>query len=340
MARAPKTKATVGSKKPAALSIAVILPCYKETAHILDVIKGIGPCVSAIYVVDDDCPDQTGAYVEKNCKDRRVRVIFQKSNTGVGGAMVAGYQAALQDNHDIFVKMDGDGQMDASLIPTIIAPLVENRADYAKGNRFHKIEAVSKMPVSRIFGNICLSFLSKMSSGYWSVFDPTNGFTALHRTAARRLPLEQLSKGYFFESDMLFRLAMIRAVIEDVPMNAIYGNEKSGIRIPKIIPEFIVKHFISTCKRLYFTYFLRDFGLPGLQLILGGLMFGFGVIFGLIEWYHSSTSGIPATAGTVIVAALPVILGSQFLISFLNHDTRNAPTKPLQSDPSPLASAD
>jgi len=328
----PAPSSPSAKKKKAAVfapSVAVILPCYRETAHILGVIEGIGPEVSAIYVVDDDCPDKTGAFVEEKCADKRVRVIFQRPNTGVGGAMVRGYREALEDGHDILVKMDGDGQMDASLIANLIAPILGKRADYVKGNRFHKMESVSAMPKSRIIGNIVLSFMSKLSSGYWSVFDPTNGFTALHKTAAARLPLDRLSKGYFFESDMLFRLGMVRAVVEDIPMDAIYGTETSGISIPKIIPEFIAKHYMCACKRIYFTYFLSDFGLPGMQLLLGKLLLAFGLVFGGIKWMESDATGIPATAGTVVLAALPIILGMQFLISFLNHDTKNMPTKPL-----------
>lgn len=291
--------------------------------------------VSSIYVVDDACPDHTGKYVTENTKDKRVQVIELTENQGVGGAMVAGYSAALSDDHDIVVKMDGDGQMDPDLIPDIIAPIVEGRADYTKGNRFHKIDAVSQMPTSRVIGNIGLSFLSKLSSGYWSVFDPTNGFTAIHKTALRNLPLGRLSKRYFFESDMLFHLGMIRAVIEDVPMVAIYGDEESGISIPKIIPEFIAKHFVRTCKRLYFNYFLRDFGWPGLQLILGIFLVSFGGIFGGLEWHSSIETGVPATAGTVIIAALPILLGAQMLFSFLNHDSRSAPTRPLAAKTRP-----
>ncbi len=331
MAHPPKRSTTKKAKNTLSASVAVILPCYRETRHILAVIENIGPEAAAIYVVDDACPDHTGAYVEENCRDERVRVIRQPQNTGVGGAMVTGYKQALKDGHKVLVKMDGDGQMDPRLIPKLIAPLLEGRADYTKGNRFHKIEALSAMPKPRIVGNIALSFFSKLSSGYWAVFDPTNGFTALHHTAAERLAFERLSSGYFFESDMLFQLGMIRAVVEDVPMDAIYGDEQSGISIPKIIPEFIAKHSINAIKRIYFNYFLRDFGLPGLQLLTGKLLLGFGLIFGGYEWHLSSTTGTPATAGTVILAALPIILGSQFMISFLSYDSRNAPVIPLQN---------
>ena len=330
MAKLTSAATFKSARKKPSHSIAVILPCYRETAHILPVIENIGAEVQAVYVVDDACPDHTGDYVHKNCTDKRVRVIRQDVNTGVGGAMVTGYQQALKDGHDILVKMDGDGQMDPKLIPKMIAPILDKKADYVKGNRFHKIEAVVAMPKTRIFGNVCLSFLSKLSSGYWAIFDPTNGFTALHKTAAERLSFARVSKSYFFESDMLFRLGMIGAVVKDVPMDAAYGSEVSGISIPKVIPEFFAKHMINTCKRIYFNYFLQDFGLTSLQFLLGKILMWFGLIFGGMHWYESSVSGVPASAGTVVLAALPIILGSQFIISFLNFDIRNFPTVSLQ----------
>ena len=129
---------------------------------------------------------------------------------------------------------------------------------------------------------------------------------------------------------MLFRLGIIGAVVKDVPMDAAYGSEVSGISIPKVIPEFFAKHMINTCKRIYFNYFLQDFGLTSLQFLLGKILLWFGLIFGGMHWYESSVSGVPASAGTVVLAALPIILGSQFIISFLNFDIRNFPTVSLQ----------
>jgi len=238
--------------------IAVVIPCYRETGHVLDVLADIGPEVMAIFVVDDACPDGTGDLVEDANTDPRVRVVRNALNSGVGGATIAGYRAALTTDAEIIVKIDGDGQMDPKLIPVISAPIAEGRADYAKGNRFHRIQAVRDMPGTRIVGNFALSFLSKLSSGYWNVFDPTNGFTAIHRKAANDLPLDMLSKGFFFESDILFQLGLIRAVVEDVPMAARYGQETSGIYIPRVVPEFLFKHALNTCKRIVFNYFVRD----------------------------------------------------------------------------------
>jgi dolichol-phosphate mannosyltransferase len=96
---------------------------------------------------------------------------------------MAGYRAAMSNGADILVKVDGDGQISPRLIPLLIAPLLRGEADYAKGNRFYSIYNIRQMPRTRLFGNAVLSFLTKLSSGYWSIFDPTNGFTAVHVAA-------------------------------------------------------------------------------------------------------------------------------------------------------------
>ncbi len=310
--------------------IAVIMPCFRETAHVLDVIGGIGDEVAHIIVVDDACPDKTGDHVEANCRDPRVVVLRHELNTGVGGATLSGYRRALELGCDIAVKVDGDGQMDPALVPVLVQPIVDGEADYTKGNRFHQFQAVGDMPAMRITGNMILSFASKLSSGYWDIFDTTNGFTAIHGKVLALIPLDIISKGYFFESDMLFRLGQIRAVVRDIPMQARYGTEKSAISIPKIIPEFLFKHTINTWKRIFHAYFVREFNVASIQLVVGKIMLLFGIIYGAYWWHDSNVTDVPATAGTVILAALPIILGSQFLINFLNFDTRNMPKTPLQ----------
>ncbi|MBL6932107.1 MAG: glycosyltransferase family 2 protein [Rhodospirillales bacterium] len=317
------------SKKVSSGQIAVVIPCYRETSHILDVIKAIGKEVSRIYVIDDACPDKTGEHVKAHCSDPRVEVLIQKNNTGVGGATMNGYKRAIEDGAEIIVKVDGDGQMDPSLIAKLVAPLLEGEADYVKGNRFYNLDGLSEMPRVRIFGNLALSFASKASSGYWNIFDPTNGFTAIHIDAAKQLPFEKIDNGFFFESDMLFRLNMMRAVVVDMPMPARYGKEESSLKIRNIILSFIARHYSNAVKRIFYSYFIRDFGVQSIELVLGNLLLLFGVLYGTLSWHESSATGIPATAGTVILAALPIILGSQMLIAFLNFDTKNVPSKPL-----------
>jgi glycosyltransferase involved in cell wall biosynthesis len=309
--------------------IAVVIPCYKVRDHILGVLAGIGPEVAAIYVVDDACPENTGEHVRKNCADSRVRVIRNERNLGVGGATMRGYREALGEEMDILVKLDGDGQMDPHRIPSIVRPLLDGNADYAKGNRFFDLDDVTGMPKTRFIGNAILSFVNKMSSGYWDVMDPTNGYTALHATVCRALPLEKIAKDYFFESDMLFRLATLRAVVVDVPMPARYGAELSNLRVGHAAATFPRHFLVRTFKRFFYSYFLRDFNAGTVQFLIGLALVLGGGIFGAIHWYRSIHTGIPATPGTVIVAALPILIGGHLLIAALNYDISNVPRRPL-----------
>lgn len=305
--------------------IAVVIPCFRARERVLDVLARIGPECGAIYVVDDACPEGSGKHVETHCRDPRVRVLYHAENRGVGGATLSGYQAALAAGAGVLVKLDADGQMDPALIPTLVAPIRAGEADYTKGNRFFDLEGVRAMPLVRLLGNSALSFLSKLSSGYWELFDPTNGFTALHAAVARRLPWAKLSRRYFFESDLLFRLGTLRAVVVDVPMTAVYGDEASSLVVWRVLPEFAWKHLVNTGKRLFYGYYLRDFSFASLELVLGALLVAGGSWFGIDRWRAGSQAGVSQTSGTVMLAALPVLLGVQLVLGFLSHDMHNAP---------------
>lgn len=311
-------------------TLAVVIPCYKVKAHVIDVIGRIGSDVSAIFAVDDACPDGSGEHILKNSSDPRVQVLFHDKNKGVGGAVMTGYRAAMEAGADVIVKVDGDGQMDPALIPAIARPVIDGRADYAKGNRFHSIWNVRQMPRVRLFGNAALSFITKLSSGYWSVFDPTNGFTAVHAEALRRIEFSNVSERYFFESDMLINLGNARAVVYDVPMAAYYGDEQSNLKIGQVIGQFFSKNVKELCKRILYTYFMRDFSLASAQLLMGTMFLLFGSIFGAWGWYQSISTGATASTGTVMIAVLPIILGFQLLLSFLGFDMTNEPKTPIQ----------
>ncbi|MBZ0325586.1 MAG: glycosyltransferase family 2 protein [Alphaproteobacteria bacterium] len=311
------------------MKIGIVIPCYKVKRHILSVLDGIGDEAQAVYVVDDCCPEGTGDFVEQSCRRPNLRVLRHDRNKGVGGAVMTGYRQALADGMDILVKLDGDGQMNPALVPALVRPIVNLEADYVKGNRFGSLYDVSAMPRIRLFGNAVLSFVTKFSSGYWRIFDPTNGFTALSATAARRLDFAKISERYFFETDMLINLGGIRAVVRDFPMQATYRDEVSNLRIRHVVPGFLAKHVRLAAKRLLYTYFLRDFSIASVNLVVGLVFLLFGTIFGGVEWYRSAMSGIPASTGTVMIAVLPIILGVQLLIAFLSHDIGNDPTVPL-----------
>ena len=311
-------------------AVAVVIPSYKVTKHILGVISEIGKEVQAIYVVDDACPDGSGKLVQDQCKDKRVKVLFHDVNLGVGGAVVTGYKAALADGHEVIVKLDGDGQMDPKDIPTLIRPVLEGRADYAKGNRFDSIEDLEAMPAIRIFGNAVLSIMSKISSGYWNVTDPTNGYTAIHASALKKVQLDKLRKTYFFESDLLFRLSLIRAVVHDVVLPARYGEEVSNLRISKVIFEFPIRHTANFLKRIFYLHYLREWTVSSIELPAGLILFFWGLVFGLQRWMDSNATGVPATAGSVMLSVTPMILGFQLLLAFVNYDVSSVPNRPRQ----------
>lgn len=309
--------------------VAVVIPCYRVTRHILGVLDGIPEWVWRIYVVDDQCPDGSGQVVRANSRDSRVVVMDNAVNLGVGGAVMAGYSRAARDGADIIVKMDGDGQMDPGLLPRFIAPIASGEADYTKGNRFYDLAQIGQMPGIRILGNAGLSFMTKISSGYWDIFDPTNGYTAIHARVVPKLPMGKISKRYFFETDMLFRLNTLRAVVVDVPMDAKYGDEESGLKIGRIFFDFLSKHARNTCKRIFYNYFLRDMSLASIEFLGGSVLLAGGLVSGTYFWAAAAGAGVPASAGTVMLSALPVILGLQLLLGFVAFDIASVPRRAI-----------
>lgn len=305
--------------------LVVVIPSYRVRAHILSVLDRIGPEVGLIYVVDDACPEGSGRFVEENATDPRVRVIRNAENQGVGGATMVGMKQAAADGADVVIKIDGDGQMDPALIPSFVGVILSGEADYAKGNRFFELEGLTSMPLGRLIGNAGLSFLSKISSGYWHSFDPTNGYVAIHAGLVDLLPLDKISKRYFFESDLLFRLNILTARVVDVPMHALYADEVSSMKPLREIPRFASAHMRNFAKRICYNYFLRNFSLASLELALGMLLLLFGVAYGLANWGMDE----PATAGTVMIAALPIIIGFQLLLAFINYDIQSVPRAAL-----------
>jgi glycosyltransferase involved in cell wall biosynthesis len=306
-----------------------VIPAFKVSGQILETIKAIGPEVDHIIVVDDACPERSGELVRRRSSDSRVEVIAHEINLGVGGALKSGYKRALELQVDVIVKIDGDGQMDVSRIPEMVRYIFEGEADYVKGNRFFDIETVQSMPKLRILGNLALSFFAKFSTGYWRIFDPNNGFTAISSTALTRIQLRKVDNRYFFESDMLFRLNLVKAVVIDFPMQAIYGNERSNLRIRRVLFEFPVKHLRNFFKRVAYTYYLRDFTLASLELPIGLFLTSFGVISGLVNFVTSRELNQATPTGTLILISMSVLVGIQLILSFFSYDIDSSPAKPI-----------
>ena len=307
----------------------MVIPCYKVAPFLTKVLANIGPEVSAIYCVIDGCGlGSDRAAMAAMANDARIIMVTHDINQGVGQAFITGCRLALEHGADIVVKLDGDGQMDPGDILRLVEPLQMGLADYSKGNRFFHLEDLHSMPIVRMVGNAVLSFFSKLSTGYWNIFDPTNGFIAIHSNIANRMPWEKLHQRYFFESDMLFRLYTLRAVVVDVPMKSRYGLEKSNLSILAAMFQFPIFHGLNFAKRIFYRYFLREFNIASLHLLLSLALIGFGTCFGVFNWVRGNELNQLASAGTVMFAALPIILGWQALLSFFAFDVGNVPRSP------------
>jgi dolichol-phosphate mannosyltransferase len=308
---------------------AVVIPSYRASTSIMGVIAGIGPEVQLIVVVDDCCPEQTGAVVTRECRDPRVHVIKNPENRGVGGAFLAGAQYALQNGATVIIKVDADGQMNPKLISAMVKPIESGVADFVKGNRFFFLSHSRQMPRVRRFGNLGLSFLTKMSSGYWNIMDPTNGFFAIEARVAALLPSDKISKRFFFESDLLFHLGLLRAKVVDFPMQAVYGAEVSNLAPSHMFWPFLRGNLRNFFWRILYKYFLRDFSLASIELVTGGLLLLLGLVFGLYHWIHGAMTGTFVPTGTIMLVALALMIGFQLLLAFLNYDVSTVPRDPL-----------
>ncbi len=306
----------------------LVVPCYRVKAHILNVIAKTPAWVEGIVCVDDACPEGSGDFIEAENRDPRVVVIRLSENQGVGGATLAGYREAAGRGGRVLVKVDGDDQMDLEQAAHLVAPILLGEADYAKGNRFTSISHLKTMPSVRVFGNAVLSFAAKVSTGYWNIFDPTNGYTAIEAHVARLVMEKRVSRRFFFETDLLYHLGTLRAVVRDVPMPARYADEVSNIRITRIIGPFALKHLRNFVQRVLGQYFVRDFNAASLELVFGAFSALFGVGYAL-SYLAGREPGQAASAGVVMMAALPIILGAQLLLQAMNFDVLNVPVRPI-----------
>jgi len=312
------------------LHVAVVIPAYRAESTLRDVLVAIPATVETVVVVCDGVADRSADVAGEVARyDPRVLVIVHPVNRGVGAAMCTGYLRALEVGADIVVKMDADGQMDPAYLPHLVLPIALGLADYTKGNRFLRPDALWQMPFVRLVGNSVLSFVSKLSSGYWQVLDPTNGFTAISRDALSALDLSRLEERYFFESSMLIELGLIRAVVSDVALPSRYGNESSHLSVTHSTLTFAGKHLRYGLRRLAFRYLLSDFSPASLLILVSLPLVVFGVAFGVQHWIRSIIEGVAATAGTVMLAAFSTAAGVYCLLQALVYDMLGVPQRPL-----------
>ena len=306
------------------MRVHVVIPAYNVAAQLVGVLRGIPAFVDAVTVVDDGSTDDT-AEVAKSVGDPRVTVLRSPSNEGVGGAMARGFQHALAQGEGIIVKMDGDGQMDPADLPRLLEPIADGRCDYAKGNRFLRSRELDIMPRARLAGNFVLTFLTKLASGYWNVFDPQNGYLAIASGALRLLDLDRLSRRYFFENDMLINLNIFDVRVRDVAMPSRYGAERSSMRLGLVLCSFPFHLFRGYWHRFYRKHVLRDFSPVALFMLTGLPLLAWGTGFGLYTWGQSWLHNQFASTGTVMLSVLPFLVGFELVLQALVLEIRDTP---------------
>ncbi|MEO6826806.1 MAG: glycosyltransferase family 2 protein [Microbacteriaceae bacterium] len=309
--------------------IAAIVPAYKEAKMISTVIDTMPAFVDHIVIVDDCSPDETAEIVRRSA-DKRVTLIQHEINQGVGGAIITGHLAAIELGVDVNVVMAGDAQMDPAYLPSLLDRVTTDGYGFAKANRFFAPESFTGMPKYRVLGNIVLSFMTKLASGYWHLFDPQNGYTAIRTEVLARVPLKNVARRYSFENDLLIHLNILQIPAIDVPIPAVYGEEVSSIRLSRVVPELMSLLTKGFWRRIWYRYVLWSFSPVALLLVLGLILFIVGL--GISVWVCFQIAfSVVATAATVMLAALPLMLGTQMLISALQLDIQGSPSQPTYS---------
>lgn len=260
--------------------IGVVVPAYNEETQIARVVDTMPVFVDDLIIVNDCSRDRTAEVVRAlQATHPRIRLLEHAVNQGVGGAIATGYEWARDNGVDIAVVMAGDGQMDPGDLPALLDPVVDDVADYTKGNRLVTGDAFRKIPKVRFFGNAALSLLTKIASGYWRVADSQTGYTAINRRALRAIDWKTMYKRYGQPNDLLVKLNVHNMRVKDVPVQPVYNvGEKSGIKVRKVvftIGWLIVKLFFW---RLREKYVIRDFHPLVLFYALGFLLAGIATL--------------------------------------------------------------
>lgn len=311
------------------LNVAVVVPAHNESLLIGKTITTMPDFVDHIIVIDDCSTDDTAEKIVA-VGEPRVALIRHEKNTGVGGAILDGHRRALELKADVSVVMAGDAQMDPAYLPNLLDPIADGEAGFTKANRFFSRTSFAGMPKYRMFGSVILSFMTKAASGYWHLFDPQNGYTAISADSLRRIDLDHVAIGYEFENDLLIRLNIANVRARDVPIPAVYGEEVSGMRMHKVIPALSGLLFRGFWRRIMIKYVLQSFSPVALLLFSGLALLGFGGTVGaaIVIWRFAFNSGAPS-AGTVLLAVAPALAGLHLIINSWVLDIQEAPDRTL-----------
>ena len=298
-------------------SVGVVVPAFNEERQIGKVLETMPDFVDHIIVVDDRSSDATLERLREwqGKLGRRLTVIEQPTNLGVGAAITNGYRRAVDIGIDVVAVMAGDGQMDPNDLTLIIDPVISGKADYSKGNRLFTGEAWRKTPAVRYLGNAFLSMLTKIASGYWHIADSQSGFTAISRPALMALDLDRLYPSYGYPNDLLIQLNIRNFRVADVPVHPRYGvGERSSMNVMKVIPTVSFLLWRGFMNRLFVKYVIKDFHPLVFFYFFGVLFLIVGTIVGLSYSALRIISGVDIPTATIVLVAILINGGLQFLL--------------------------
>jgi glycosyltransferase involved in cell wall biosynthesis len=302
-----------------AYKIGVVVPAYNEERLIQETIESIPAYVDKIYVINDGSTDRT-AEIINSMTDPRIVPIHHEVNQGVGAAIINGYKQALVDEMDLVAVMAGDNQMDPYQLPKLIMPIIEGKADYAKGNRLLSRQMRQGMSPWRAFGNGMLSMLTKIGSGYWNIADPQNGYTVISRYALETIDLDSIYTYYGYCNDILLKMNAFGMRVVDVTMPARYGSEKSKIRYSKYIRKVAPMLFRGFLWRLKMKYMILDFHPLVLFYFASMILVPLGLIFGLWIALEKLIFHGPVSQNYPLLFVFTFLVGMQLLFFAMIFD--------------------
>lgn len=301
----------------------IVVPYYKAANHIEVVVNKALQYSNFIVIVNDESPEPIPDSI---FGIDEVTVLNNPKNLGVGGATKLGFSHFRElENIEVVIKLDADDQMDVSYIPFMVDAILLKKYQFVKGNRFRDFRALKEMPAIRRFGNLWLSFLSKTATGYWNCFDFNNGFLAISNKTLRLIDMDSLSNNYYFETSLISALYYQRATIKEIAMPAIYGDEKSNMKVFNMPVYFTINLVKTFFRRIWRSYFVYDFNIGTIYLLFGMPLFFGGILYGVYNWYHYSHINQFTPLGTIMISALLIILGFQLLLQGLQFDIIRTP---------------
>lgn len=307
------------------LRVAVVVPAFNEERLIVKTLTTMPQFVDRIFVIDDCSSDSTFERASEVARgDARVTVIHHEQNTGVGGAIMTGHSQVLADDSlDVSVVMAGDAQMDPDYLPQLLDPIVDDGVGFTKANRFYNRNSTAGMPRYRIFGNVVLSIMTKFASGYYHLFDPQNGYTAITRRTLSLLDFTEIDDNYSFENSLLIHLNVLRVRARDVPIPAVYGDEVSTMRMSRVIPMLLRTLTGGLVFRIWRKYVFPSFGPFAILFFLGVLATGLGLVAAIVITVLAF-QGVTASPATVMIAIAPLLAGVHLLVSALIIDIQES----------------